>query len=40
MRYQDFKKLVQKHNGWIEGDAAHFPSVYDKQQFEREAACK
>lgn len=35
MPYAHFKMAVKAHNGWIEGDVARFPTVYDKQQFER-----
>ena len=38
MAFRDFKKLVRKYRGWIEGDIARFPSVYLKEQFEKEFA--
>jgi hypothetical protein len=36
MTYAEFKKLVKKYKGWIEGDIARFPSPYLKEQFEKE----
>lgn len=36
MPYSVFKKLVEKHKGWIEGDVARFPSPWHKEQFEKE----
>ena len=39
MTHTDFKRLVKKHNGWIEnGDIARFPSVWNYQQFCKEYA--
>lgn len=37
MKNSDFRKLVKKYHGWIEGNVAYFPSPYLKQQFEKEA---
>jgi len=39
-KYADFKKLVAKHSGWLEDEVARFPSVWHKQQFEKEMANK
>lgn len=33
---RETRTLVRKHQGWMEGDTARFPSVYNKEQFERE----
>lgn len=30
------RQLVRKHDGWFEGSVARFPTVWDRQQFERE----
>lgn len=38
MSYKDFKAAVKKFGGWIERDMALFPSVHQKQQFERHCA--
>jgi hypothetical protein len=38
MTYSAFKKLVKAHGGWIENGIAYFPTVHQKQQFERAAA--
>jgi len=32
------KRLVDIHQGWFEDDVARFPSVYQKQQFEKALA--
>ncbi len=40
MTYDQFKKLVRKHKGWIEGEIARFPSPWNNEQFEREFAGK
>jgi len=40
MTYNQFKALVKKHNGWIEGGVAYFPSPHDRRQFEIESAGK
>jgi len=37
MTFDQFKKLVSKHSGWLEDGAARFPSVWCKEQFEKEA---
>lgn len=36
MKDKDFKKLVKKYHGWIEGSQAFFPSVFLKNQFVKE----
>ena len=38
MKLKDFKKLVRKWSGWIEGNMAYFPSVWHREQFQKEAA--
>ena len=44
MTYTQFKKLVKEYGGWIEkcGSAgeyvARFPSVYQREQFEKATA--
>jgi hypothetical protein len=35
MTKAQFAKLVKQFDGWMEGDIARFPSVYQKEQFER-----
>lgn len=40
MTYKQFKDLVRKHKGWIEGECARFPSVWHREQFEAECAGK
>ncbi len=37
MTYKEFKKLIEKHSGWLEDEVARFPSVWHKEQFEKEA---
>lgn len=32
------ENLVKIHKGWFEGDVARFPSVYNKEQFEKALA--
>lgn len=36
LSWKEFKRLVAKHHGWIENEVARFPTVYDKEQFEKE----
>lgn len=36
MPKQTFHAMVKRHNGWIERDIARFPSVFDKEMFNRE----
>ena len=36
MTYKTFKALVKKHKGWIEGGVAYFPSVWNREQFEKD----
>jgi hypothetical protein len=38
MSFQEFKKLVKQHGGWMEGQIARFKTVYDKLQFEKAVA--
>lgn len=38
MTYNQFKNLVAKHKGWVEGGVAYFPTVHDRRQFEAESA--
>lgn len=38
MTYKKFKAIVAKHGGWLEGDTAYFPSVYQRQECEKELA--
>jgi len=38
MSFKQFKAAVKKFNGWIEGDIARFPRVYDKVEFEKYVA--
>lgn len=33
-----FKNLVAIHKGWIEDNVARFPSVYNREMFEK--ACR
>jgi hypothetical protein len=40
MTYKAFKVIVAKHSGWIEDGVARFPSVWHKEQFEKETAGK
>jgi hypothetical protein len=35
MNNKQFFALVKKFGGWVEGDIARFPTVYQKQQFEQ-----
>jgi predicted metal-dependent hydrolase len=37
LTWTEFKRLVKKHHGWIENEVARFPTVYDKEQFEKES---
>jgi len=42
MNYEIYVALIQKHQGWLEPAGrdewvAHFPSVWHREQFEREA---
>ena len=40
MSWRQFKALVEKFGGWIEGDKAYFPTPYQMELFlkaEREA---
>lgn len=30
--------FVKKHGGWIEGEMVYFPSVYQREQFEKALA--
>jgi hypothetical protein len=34
MERKDFVKLVKEFGGWMEGDTARFPSVFNKTSFE------
>lgn len=41
MKFQIYKALVKKHNGWIEdlgngNYAARFPTVHDCEEFQKE----
>jgi hypothetical protein len=36
MPKQTFYAMVNRHGGWIEGDIARFPSVAQKDAFNRE----
>lgn len=38
MTRKEFLALVKRFHGWIEGNVAHFPSVYLKEQFEKASA--
>lgn len=38
MSEKDFKVAVKKFGGWIEGDMVRFPTVHQRQQFERYCA--
>jgi hypothetical protein len=35
LNFKEFKAAVKKFNGWIEGDVARFPTVHDKECFEK-----
>jgi len=35
MTSKQLTALLKAHNGWWEGDIARFPSVWDKDQFEK-----
>lgn len=37
MTSKNFRRLVKKWNGWIVGGIAYFPTVWHREQFEREA---
>jgi len=38
MTKKQFAALARKFGGWMEGDIARFPSVYQKEQFEKALA--
>jgi hypothetical protein len=38
MTKKELVALVTKFGGWMEGDVARFPSVYQKEQFEKALA--
>ena len=35
MTKREFTKLAKQFGGWMEGDIARFPSVHQKEQFEK-----
>lgn len=35
MKKRDVTRLMREHGGWWEGLVARFPSVYQKEQFEK-----
>ncbi len=35
MTKKEFTKIARQFKGWMEGDIARFPSVHQKEQFEK-----